>query len=80
MDDSFFWRARSIQELSAFMGCTDRFIHSEIDRGHLKARKIGGKFVRLLPSDIREWLDSGISKPKEQKVASKSEEAEPCPK
>jgi hypothetical protein len=62
MDETFFWRARSIQELSQYIGSTEAFIRSEIKSGRLRARTLNTRYIRILPEDIRAWLDAGLKK------------------
>ena len=53
----FLSRPRSIAEVAEYMDCTAWFIQQEIALGKLRARKLSPKLVRILPADLREWLD-----------------------
>ena len=46
------------KELCQWANCTPRFIEVEVQRGNLRAVRLGNKFVRFLPSDIESWLNS----------------------
>jgi excisionase family DNA binding protein len=50
-------RPVSVEWLAEYMGCTPRFLRNEIRDGHLKARRLSARMFRLLPSDVKEWLD-----------------------
>jgi hypothetical protein len=61
MSDSFFEKPRSIPELADYLDCTTRYITGEIADGNLRAIRFSNNFVRILPEDIREWMDSRAS-------------------
>jgi excisionase family DNA binding protein len=55
----FMSQAHSVPECAEFLNCSIKFLKDEIDRGNLRARKIGERFIRILPRDLQEWLDKG---------------------
>jgi excisionase family DNA binding protein len=63
MDDPFFSKARSIREVAEYMQSTEPFIRSEISRGRLTVRKFGSHFLRILPEDLRAWMDLAAENP-----------------
>jgi excisionase family DNA binding protein len=50
-------RPQTADELAEWVGTSRRFIEGEVQRGNLRARKIGSKLVRFLRSDIADWLN-----------------------
>ena len=59
--EEFLSRARSIQEIAKLLGCTELFIRKQIEYGNLKAYKFGNRFMRVMPEDLRAWLDEAAS-------------------
>jgi excisionase family DNA binding protein len=57
LPESFFDRPRSPEEVATFFGCDEKFIYKEIREGRLQGRKLSGRMIRLMPEDIRAWLD-----------------------
>jgi excisionase family DNA binding protein len=66
--DALLERAMTVQEVADRVRSTKAFISSQIDRQHLRAIRIGGKFVRIMPEDFQAWLDSFATKPLRQSV------------
>jgi hypothetical protein len=56
-DLDFYSRPRSPEDLAKFLGCTARFIRNEVLSGRLKACRLSSRLIRLLPGDIKEWLE-----------------------
>jgi len=57
MNNEFFTRPRTIDEVAGFLGCTRRFVASEIAAGRLRARRLSARLIRIMPGDLRSWLD-----------------------
>jgi excisionase family DNA binding protein len=70
--DVFLSKPRTVQEIAQWIGSSERFIWREIERGNLRAVRLGVTFVRCLPDDITAWLEHGATRPK------KTEELEPA--
>jgi excisionase family DNA binding protein len=56
-DQEFFDRPRSPEELAAFLDVTQKFVYEQIKKGRLRARKLSGRMIRIMPSDLKRWLD-----------------------
>jgi excisionase family DNA binding protein len=61
--ERFFQRPHSIEEVAEYLGSTRDYIGRQIYSGKLRARKLSAKFVRIMPSDLIEWLDAAATKP-----------------
>jgi excisionase family DNA binding protein len=46
-----------VDELAAWLGVSRRFIECQIAHGKLRVRRLSARCVRILPNDLREWLD-----------------------
>jgi hypothetical protein len=66
MEDLFFSKSRTIRETAEYMQSTEAWVRSEITRGHLHVRKFGKKFVRILPEDLRAWVDHATKQTSEK--------------
>jgi helix-turn-helix protein len=60
---SFLARPRSVREISEYLGVRDVFVWNQIAIGKLVARRLGTKCLRVLPEDIKRWLDNAATKP-----------------
>jgi excisionase family DNA binding protein len=54
------------KELAAELCTTERFIEREVNRGHLRAIRLGLRSVRFLPSDVVRWLNTRPTTEKSQ--------------
>jgi len=61
MKDAFLSRPHSLEEVAQWLGCTVKFLRKEIGSGHLRARKLGKRFIRIMPSDLKMWLDEAAT-------------------
>jgi excisionase family DNA binding protein len=59
----FFDTAHTVKELAGYMGVTERFIYSQIEKKKLHPTRVSINLVRLHPEDIRNWL-RGLDVPK----------------
>jgi excisionase family DNA binding protein len=59
-EEPIYDRARNVDEIAAYIDSTPQFVRDEITRGRLKARKIG-RLVRVMPSDLRAWLEKAAT-------------------
>jgi hypothetical protein len=50
-------RPMTVQGLAEWLDVSRRFLEGEINRGHLRVRKISPRCVRVLPGDVADWLD-----------------------
>lgn len=50
-------RPLSIAELCQWASVSRRFVELEIERGNLPVRKLSNRLIRILPGDVRVWLD-----------------------
>ena len=55
--EPIFARPRSVDEIAEWIDCTPKFLRTEIFAGRLRARKLSKRFGRIMPSDLRAWLD-----------------------
>ena len=69
LDDDFLSRSRSLQEISAFLDVSDGFLRVEILKGRLVARKLSNQLIRVLPGDLRNWLDRCVTRPRKPGLA-----------
>jgi hypothetical protein len=49
-------RPIKIEQLREWLGCSRRYLNSEMARGNLRRCVLGQNLVRLLPEDVNEWL------------------------
>jgi excisionase family DNA binding protein len=61
IEDPFFLKPRSIEEVADWFGCQRRFLVDEIHAGRLRGRKVSPKLIRIQPADLREWLDKAAT-------------------
>ena len=54
-------RPVSVKQLAEHMGVTPRFIRNDIAAGRLKARHFSSRMIRLMPEDVREWIDNAAT-------------------
>jgi hypothetical protein len=59
--EEFLSRPRSINEISDWLNCTPRFLYREATAGRLKVRKLSHCLVRVMPADLKRWLDDGAT-------------------
>jgi hypothetical protein len=59
--EPIFDRPRSPEDLAVFFGCTPKFIYKEIREGRLRGRKFSDRMIRVMPSDIIEWLNNAAT-------------------
>jgi excisionase family DNA binding protein len=63
LKDPFFERSRSIKEVAEYIGVTRVYVERQVLAGHLRARKFSTKLIRVLPEDLREWMDRAATIP-----------------
>jgi excisionase family DNA binding protein len=63
--DPFFSKRRSIDELAEYLTATRPFLWDQIAKGKLRAVRLTPKFIRVMPDDLREWLERSATRPKE---------------
>ena len=51
-------RAWDVGEVARYTHHTPRFIYYEIEKGHLRACRIGGS-IRIFPKDLQAWINAG---------------------
>jgi excisionase family DNA binding protein len=51
-------RPATKREVAETVRCTERFLEREVNRGSLRAVRLGLRSVRFLPSDIIAWLNA----------------------
>jgi excisionase family DNA binding protein len=49
-------RPMTVAQLCEWLSVSRRFIEGEVNKGHLRVRKISPRCVRILPSDVARWL------------------------
>ena len=47
----------SIEQLCEWAGVSRRFLEMEIDRGHLKVRRLSKRLIRVMPKDVAAWME-----------------------
>jgi excisionase family DNA binding protein len=62
MEEEFFGRARSIQEIAERLNTTELFIRKQIEYGRLKAHKFDNRLIRIMPEDLRDWLERAAAR------------------
>lgn len=50
------------KELAEWLGCSERFLETEVKAGRLRKVILGANRVRFLPRDVNAWLEKGGSK------------------
>jgi hypothetical protein len=50
-------RPMSLAELAIWMAVSRRFLEVQIEKGHLRVRRISSRCIRVLPGDVAEWLN-----------------------
>jgi excisionase family DNA binding protein len=73
MEEDFYSKPRSITELAEYLGISKRFVQYEVARGNLKVLRLSANVVRLLPADIKAWMDERTSKEEPKRGATKKE-------
>jgi hypothetical protein len=53
-----FTRPATKAEVAENVPCTPRFVELEVNRGNLRAVRVGERGIRFLPSDVVKWLNS----------------------
>ena len=56
-EETLFSKAQSPESVATYLGCSQRFVLDEIRAGRLLGRKLGHNLIRIMPSDLRAWLD-----------------------
>lgn len=54
-------RPLTIAELGEWLGVSRRYIEGQVARGKLRVRKISSRLVRVMPSDVAQWLDNAAT-------------------
>jgi hypothetical protein len=57
MNEQFFFRPHSVEEVAVYIDATPKFIRHEIAEGRLIARRLSPRLIRILPGDLQRWLD-----------------------
>ena len=60
-------RPKSVEEVAAYLGCTEEFVRQQIRAGKLRATRLTSRFIRIQTRDIQEWLESGVTIPRPEK-------------
>jgi excisionase family DNA binding protein len=60
----FFSQPHSVEEVAEYLRVPAYFIYREIIRGKLRGLKFTPKSIRLMPGDIRDWIEQAATKPK----------------
>jgi excisionase family DNA binding protein len=50
-------RPMTIKQLAEWAGVGRRFIELEIERGHLRVRRLSKRLIRIMPADIEAWME-----------------------
>ena len=58
---NFFDRPRSADEVAEYLGSSRNFVIAQIHSKKLRAIMVGGRFIRILPADLRAWLDKNAN-------------------
>jgi excisionase family DNA binding protein len=76
-EDPFFSKPRSIEEIADYLGATRTFVYREVVRGKLRGLKFTQKLIRVMPGDLRDWIEQAATQPKQtpKKAADKLQEA-----
>jgi excisionase family DNA binding protein len=53
--------AWTVEEIAELIRATPRFVYSEIDAGRLVARKLSSRLIRVMPTDLKRWLDAAAT-------------------
>jgi excisionase family DNA binding protein len=51
----------TVAGLAEWINVSRRFLEGEINAGRLRARKISKRCVRIMPSDVKSWLDQAAT-------------------
>ena len=54
--DPFLSKPRSVQEVAEYLGSTEKFIWNQIWRGHLRVHRFSPKLLRIMPADLKDWI------------------------
>jgi excisionase family DNA binding protein len=49
--------ALAVEEVAETIKSSKGFVFGQINSGRLRAIRVGPKFLRVLPEDLRAWLD-----------------------
>jgi excisionase family DNA binding protein len=63
-EDPFFLKPRSVEEIAKRLGASQAFVYREVVRGRLRGLKFTPKTIRVLPSDLRQWIEQAATKRK----------------
>ena len=76
-EDPFFSKPRSIEEIADYLGATRTFVYREVVRGKLRGLKFTQKLIRVMPGDLRDWIEQVATQPKQtpKKAADQLQEA-----
>jgi excisionase family DNA binding protein len=55
--EDFCDRPRSVEEIAKYLRTSRWYVYTEIARGNLKARQFSRKLIRVMPKDLRRWLN-----------------------
>jgi excisionase family DNA binding protein len=53
----------TVDQLAEYLDATPRFVRNEIAAGRLRARRLSARLIRILPSDLQQWLDASATTP-----------------
>jgi excisionase family DNA binding protein len=62
--DRFLETTHSVPEIADYLQTSRVYIERQILAGNLRARKLSYKVVRILPEDLRDWLERCAVQPK----------------
>jgi excisionase family DNA binding protein len=55
--DDFPTTPMKVAELATWLGVSRRFIECQVAHGKLRVRRLSARCVRILPNDLRDWLE-----------------------
>ena len=58
----------TVDQLAEYLDATPRFVRNEIAAGRLRARRLSARLIRILPSDLQQWLDASATTPVNNKL------------
>ena len=59
--DPFLTKGHTFQEVAEWLPCHPDFLRDEVAAGRLKARRLSARCVRILPGDLRAWLEAAAT-------------------
>ena len=54
-------RPMSLAELASWLDVSRRFLELQIEKGHLRVRRISPRCIRILPGDVAAWLEKAAT-------------------